>query len=119
MSTTKIFYYLSTGLLSLLMLFSAFNYFFNYEAIEGFFRIFGYPTYLIYPLGIAKVLGLIAIWPRLSPLLKEWAYAGFFFDVLLAFAAHYTTDGAIVPSLVGLVLVLVSRFTEARVFASV
>ena len=82
-------------------------------------RIFGYPSYLIYPLGIAKVLGRIAIWTRLSPLLKEWAYAGFFFDVLLAFAAHYTTDGAIVPSLVGLVLVLVSRFTEARVFASV
>ncbi len=116
MSIQKILYYLSTGLLTLIMLFSAYNYFFNYEAIHGFFEAFGYPTYIIYPLAIAKLLGLVAIWTRISPLLKEWAYAGFFYDVVLAFAAHYFTDGGITFSLVALIAIIVSRYTEGQVF---
>lgn len=116
MNPQKILYYLSTGLLTLIMLFSAYNYFFNYEMIEGFFTTFGYPTYIIYPLAIAKILGLIAIWTRLSPLLKEWAYAGFFYDVVLAFTAHYFTDGGYLFSIIALVALLVSRYTEGRVF---
>jgi len=118
MTPQKIVYYLSTGLLTLLMLFSAQMYFFNYEMVQGFFTALGYPTYLIYPLAIAKILGLVAIWTRKSNLLKEWAYAGFFFDTVLAFFAHYFMDGAI-PTLAaaGIILVLVSRFTEGRVFS--
>lgn len=116
MSTNKVLYYLSTGLLTLLMLFSAFNYFFNYEMIEGFFINLGYPTYLIYPLAIAKLLGLIAIWTKISPLLKEWAYAGFFYDTVLAFGAHYFVDGEIAFAAVGIALVVVSRYTEGKLF---
>lgn len=116
MTPQKIIYYLSTGLLTLLMLFSAYNYFFNYEMIEGFFVTLGYPTYLIYPLAIAKLLGLVAIWTRQSNLLKEWAYAGFFYDTVLAFFAHYFVDGGITFAAVGIVLVVVSRFSEGQVF---
>ncbi len=60
MKTTKIIYYISTGLLTLLMLFSAGMYFFNHAEVAGMFTNFGYPTYIIYPYAIAKLLGLVA-----------------------------------------------------------
>lgn len=48
----------------------------------------GYPAYLCRILGLAKVLGVIAVlWGR-SPLMKEWAYAGFTFLLLGATASH-------------------------------
>ena len=39
----------------------------------------GYPVYLLTLLGIWKILGVIAVLIPKFPLLKEWAYAGFFF----------------------------------------
>jgi hypothetical protein len=49
--------------------------------------LLGYPMYFFAILGIWKALGAIAIlWPRL-PLLKEWAYAGIFFDLTGAAAS--------------------------------
>ncbi|WP_289037513.1 DoxX family protein [uncultured Zobellia sp.] len=93
MKTLKLIYWSALGVLTAIMLFSIYNYFTNYEMIAGFFEHLGYPTYLIYPLAIAKILGLIAIWGNFFVWLREWAYAGFFFDTLLAFFAHYITDG--------------------------
>ena len=48
----------------------------------------GYPLYLMKILGLAKVLGGIAILTGKIPRLKEWAYAGFAFDFLGATASH-------------------------------
>lgn len=93
MNVQKISYWISTGLLTAIMLFSIYNYFFNHEAIVGYFEYFGYPAYLVYPLAVAKILGLAAIWGNFSKWLKEWAYAGFFFNTTLAFFAHYISDG--------------------------
>ena len=108
----KIFYWVSTGFLTLIMFFSVYNYFFNNDLIVGFFENMGYPTYLIYPLAIAKILGLIAIWGNFSKPLKEWAYAGFFFDFLLAASAHIIiNDGEYAAALMALVLLLTSYFT--------
>jgi len=112
----KILYWASTGLLTLLMFFSGYNYVFNNEAITAAFESFGYPTYLIYPLAIAKLLGLVAIWGNFSKWLKEWAYAGFFFDTVLAFFAHYmVSDGQHFGAVLALVFVLVSYFTGKTV----
>lgn len=48
----------------------------------------GYPHYLLTILGVWKILGVVAILiPRL-PLLKEWAYAGFFFVMSGAVYSH-------------------------------
>lgn len=49
---------------------------------------FGYPAWVVVPQGIAKVLGLVAIVSRRSRLLTGLAFAGFFYDVLLALGAH-------------------------------
>ncbi|MGH1336849.1 MAG: DoxX family protein [Aureispira sp.] len=112
----QITYLISTGLLTALMLMSAGMYFFNYEMITATFTKLNYPAYLVYPLAVAKILGLIAIWTKKSDTLKEWAYAGFFFDVVLALLAHlYANDGEYAPALVGVVLVLVSYLFEKKV----
>lgn len=115
MKSIKITYYISTGLLTLLMIFSVSQYFFNYETIKGAFESFGYPTYLIYPYGIIKLLGLVAIWLIPNTSLKEWAYAGFFFAFVLAFFAHYMIgDGEQMGALVAIILLLVSYFTYKK-----
>jgi len=105
----KTIFLASTGLLSLLMLGSAGMYFFNYDMVSDTFVKLGFPTYIIYPLAVAKILGLIAIWTKKSETLKEWAYAGFFFDFLLALSAHANAgDGEYLPSSIAIILLLVS-----------
>ena len=54
----------------------------------------GYPLYIMKILGLAKVLGGIAILTGRSPRLKEWAYAGFAFDFLGATASHLLASDA-------------------------
>ncbi|MEO0724320.1 MAG: DoxX family protein [Bacteroidota bacterium] len=118
MKTYKIVFWVSTGLLTLLMLFSAGNYFFKTEMIKGLFEGFGYPSYIVIPLGIAKVLGLIAIWLVPNESLKEWAYAGFFFEIVLAFFAHVMiSDGQQMGAVIAMVLLLTSYFSRKQMLA--
>lgn len=94
----------------LVFLFSATNYFLNYEVMAGYYTALGFPTWLVYPSAIAKILGVIAILSRKSALLKEWAYAGFFFDAALAFTAHQIAqDGGWLFAAIALVSTVVSR----------
>lgn len=53
----------------------------------------GYPTYFFAILGIWKVLGTIAILAPRFPRLKEWAYAGIFFDLTGAAASCAAVGG--------------------------
>jgi len=48
----------------------------------------GYPLYFLTLLGIWKLLGVIAVLAPKFPLLKEWAYAGFFFAMSGAVFSH-------------------------------
>ena len=73
----------------------------------------GYPQYLLTILGIWKVLGVIAILAPRFPLLKEWAYAGFFFAMSGAIYSHIAVgDPAVevLPALLLLVLTVVSWY---------
>ncbi len=85
MKTTKIIYWVTTGLLSTLFIMGALMYLFNYSRAEGFFVNLGFPTWIIYPLAILKILGAFSILSKKSLFLKELAYAGFLFDATLAF----------------------------------
>ena len=69
-----------TILFCLGMLFSGFSQLLQVESAQKAMTDLGYPLYLNYILGFAKLLGVIAL---LLPLriLKEWAYAGFTFDI--------------------------------------
>lgn len=109
MKRDKIIYYIATGLLTVLMLYSVSMYFFMHEDVATMFTNFGYPTYIIYPYAVAKLLGLVALWVPSYKVIKEWAYAGFFFAFILAFFAHYMiSDGEQGGAAVALVLLIVS-----------
>jgi hypothetical protein len=93
--------------------FSAFMYFTQHELVTTFFDELGFPDWIIYPLAVAKILGIIAILTNKIPLLKEWAYAGFFFDAILATVAHVNAGhGWLGMSLFAIVLVMVSRYFD-------
>ena len=111
----KVIYWASTGLLAALSVFAAFIYLSGSpQAVEGFAHV-GYPQQLRIMLGIAKLLGAIAlVVPRL-PTVKEWAYAGFTFAWISASVAHFLAkDGstAFIP-LVLLVFLFVSYVTRS------
>ncbi|WCO03334.1 DoxX family protein [Psychroserpens ponticola] len=109
MKRDRIIYFTATGLLTLLMFFSVSMYLFKHEDVSTMFTNFGYPTYIIYPYAIAKLLGLIAIWSTKLKTIKEWAYAGFFFAFILAFFAHYMIgDGEQTGALIAIILLIIS-----------
>jgi uncharacterized membrane protein YphA (DoxX/SURF4 family) len=82
MKTTKILYWVFTVLLIALMLFSAYGSLFNPGQTQAFAKAIGFPAYLLQFLGVAKVLGCVAIMVPGFSRLKEWAYAGFTFDLM-------------------------------------
>jgi uncharacterized membrane protein YphA (DoxX/SURF4 family) len=67
----------------------------------------GYPLYLLSILGVWKILGVIAILIPKFPLLKEWAYAGFFFAMTGAFISHTVVGQAFIDSVPSLILIIV------------
>lgn len=115
MKLNKIIYYVSTVLLTVVVLFSAYMYLFKHEMIKGAFTSLGYPTYIIYPYAIMKLLGLVAIWTPSFKILKEWAYAGFFFAFVLAFFAHIMIeDGGQGTAIVALIALAISYIFNKR-----
>jgi hypothetical protein len=57
------------------------------DAVAGIAQL-GYPVYFVVLLGVWKVLGVLAILAPRLPRLKEWAYAGIFFDLTGASVSH-------------------------------
>ncbi len=69
----------------------------------------GYPLYFLTILGIWKMLGVVAILVPEFPLVKEWAYAGFFFAMSGAVCSHLAVaDEAIAYFGPSLLIVLTS-----------
>ncbi len=112
----KATYWIVTGLLSLMMLASATMYIVRHDQIAEVVESLGFPSFILYPLAIAKILGVLAITTRKYPVLTEWAYAGFFYDFVLALSAHLIAkDGEFAGAAVALVLLAVSYFLGKRV----
>ncbi|AOM79558.1 DoxX family protein [Pedobacter steynii] len=54
----------------------------------------GYPAYFIYVLGVAKLSGItVLLIPNKLLRLKEWVFAGIFFDIIFAFASKVSVIG--------------------------
>ncbi len=62
------------------------------EEIDLIINKLGYPAYFLTLLGVWKLLGVIAVIIPKFPLLKEWAYAGFFFAMSGAVFSHMAVD---------------------------
>ncbi|SOE23529.1 DoxX-like family protein [Spirosomataceae bacterium TFI 002] len=72
-------------------------------------KALGYPDYFAYTLIVAKILGVIAIvYPKTPKVLREWAYAGFTFNLIFAAISHIMVDQEVaniaMPIVVGIVL---------------
>ncbi len=73
----------------------------------------GYPVYILTILSSWKILGVVAVLLPKYPLVKEWAYAGFFFVMSGAIFSHIASGDSmneIFPALLLLVLTIVSWF---------
>lgn len=82
MNRSTILYWTFTILFSAMMVFSAIPDVLSDPQAVVFMTHLGYPAYIIPFLGIAKVLGVIAILIPGFARIKEWAYAGLFFDLI-------------------------------------
>ncbi len=73
----------------------------------------GFPIYFLTILGVWKILGVIAILIPKFPLLKEWAYAGFFFIMSGAIYCHIAVNDPakeLIPSFLNLIIIVVSWY---------
>lgn len=109
----KIIYWVATIWLSLGMLSTGIVQLIQLEENIKSMELLGYPMYLLSILGVWKILGVIAILIPKFPLLKEWAYAGFFFVMTGAIVSHLAIGDEMItlfgPTLL-LVLTVVSWY---------
>lgn len=83
MKKTKTWFWIVTILFAGFMLFSSIPNVLNTpESVEFMSGYLGYPKYFTPFIGVMKVLGIIAILIPGYPRIKEWAYAGLFFDLM-------------------------------------
>jgi uncharacterized membrane protein YphA (DoxX/SURF4 family) len=84
----KIIYWVATVWLSLGMVSTGIVQIMKMQEEIQNFTSLGYPDYLMTIIGCWKILGVVAILLPRYPLIKEWAYAGFFFAMTGAVASH-------------------------------
>jgi len=83
MKKINIIYWISTVLLILLMgAGGVVDAIAGPDAVKMVHTQLGYPVYFVSFIGVAKVLGCIALLIPGFPKIKEWAYAGFTFDLI-------------------------------------
>lgn len=107
----KIIYWIATIWLALGMLSTGIVQLLKLKEEADMMANLGYPLYLLTLLGIWKILGVVAVLVPKFPLLKEWAYAGFFFAMFGAVFSHLAVgDGA--KEFFGPILLLVLTFVS-------
>ena len=82
MKKTNIIYWIFTGLFGAVMLLTSIPDILMVPDAVAFITKLGYPVYFAPFIGVAKVLGVIAILIPGFPRIKEWAYAGLAFDLI-------------------------------------
>jgi hypothetical protein len=96
----RLLYWIVTPLFLIGQSWVAWQYFTEAPRMADAITTLGYPIYVLKILGVAKVLGVVAIATGVSPTLKEWAYAGFTFDMAGSFASHLSAGDALPIALV-------------------
>ena len=123
--TKKIIYWIATLWLALGMTATAIGQLFKWKegqgAVDSITQL-GYPVYLLTVLSVWKLLGVLAVLIPKFALLKEWAYAGFFFAMSGAIFSHLAVGDSVVPALPALLLLVLTVVSwylrpESRRFA--
>ncbi|TDW95947.1 DoxX family protein [Dinghuibacter silviterrae] len=109
----KIIYWIATLWLSLGMVATGSVQVLKWKPEADYITHLGYPVFALTIIGVWKILGVVAILIPKFPLLKEWAYAGFFFIMTGAIFSHIADGDPVkdlLPALLLLVLTLVSWY---------
>lgn len=113
----KNIYWAATLFLSLGMLAGGIQQMLQFGGYNEIVTRLGYPLYMLSILGVWKILGVIAILLPKRPLLKEWAYAGFFFVMTGAAISHTVMKepfAEVLPSLTLLIAIGVSWYFRPK-----
>ena len=114
MLNKKDIFWISTIILFSLLILTGILYMVYYDTLVAYFKRYGYPIYIIYPLAVFKIIGSIVILSNKNKFLIELAYAGFFFNFILAFFAHYMVNEFDPFPTISLLLLLTSYFTGKK-----
>lgn len=109
----KIIYWVATIFLSIGMLAGGIQQMLQIGGYNEIVTRLGYPLYMLSILGVWKILGVIAILVPKFPIVKEWAYAGFFFVMTGAAISHIAMKEPfveVVPSLILLTAIIASWY---------
>lgn len=98
-------YWFFTGLLIALMLLGSIPDIMSAPEAVALFKHLGYPAYLLPFIGVAKLLGVIAILMPGFPRIKEWAYAGFVIDLTGAMYSTIAVGDPWVFFIIGYILI--------------
>ncbi|NGM61978.1 DoxX family protein [Sphingobacterium sp. SGG-5] len=110
---TKIMYWIATVWFAVAMIASGIQQIFTIGGFVEIMQRLGFPIYFSVILGVWKIVGVVVILLPKFPLLKEWAYAGFFFVMSGAIVSHLAAGDKAVESFVPmflLVLMVVSWY---------
>ncbi len=102
---TNVLYWTSTILFALLMIFSAVGGIQpSQQSIQLIHDSLGYPIYFIQFISVAKLIGSVAILIPSFNRIKEWAYAGLFFDLSAAIYSGIASSGKFDPLMITLLI---------------
>ena len=113
MKTNNIIYWIATIFLCLGMTAGGIQQMLQIGGYNEIVTELGYPLYVLSILGVWKLLGVIVVLLPKCKLLKEWAYAGFFFAMSGAFVSHLAVGQGFaeaIPSLILLVVTIISWY---------
>jgi len=115
--TVKYIYWIATALVALVYLGGAAFYISKHDMVVGMYEnLLHYPSYIIWPLAILKIVAAIVILWRPNAMLADWAYGAMFWHLLLAASAHISVgDPGWPPAVVTWVLLIISWLTANRV----
>lgn len=106
MKTIKITYWVTTSIVALMMVYSAYAYL-TQAALDQAFQHLGYPAYFRIELAIAKLAGAILLLTPVGARIKEWTYAGFTFTFISASIAHSASGDPVAAAITAIVFLAV------------
>jgi hypothetical protein len=120
MKTNKIIFWIATAIVGGMMLMSSGMYLSHNSQITEGMKLLGFPAYMLYILGVSKLLGAIGLLQPVSSRVREWAYAGLAITFIGAIWSHAATATPFIGPMIFLVILAVSwvfnnKLEQARV----
>lgn len=106
-TTIKVLYWTFTILFAILMIFDGIGGVTKQPAGVEVINHLGYPVYSMVIFGVAKLLGALAILQNKYKAIKEWAFAGFAFNFISAFASRTAVGDPVTETIFPLIMLAV------------